>query len=423
MKHIERAVRLVDRISSPLLDSFLRFISHSRRLDAFIQQWEDKSLRKLNNPHRFLIVPDVNIGDALNHQPFAEVLKKCFPESEIHYIYKKKAFPLIKANPYVDVHHPLFEKSGIPSQKDMDELKKILIKNSYDIAFNFCPYLSFSALKYHKTKVIYPIRFMSRVIRALSSNIQKAHLTLQLNQLAKNIACRIDPAGFDQSLCKDAPLKHRLYASGGLLLRSEKTAEKLGISFQKKTVFFNPDSSSPYTLIPLKLQIEIMKAVLSSSSVDQVLMNKGYSYLNIETNILNEIPEHFKRKIILLPQKTPLDVYVALADKADIFISADTGPMHIAAAEKVFTDSYQTFRNKTAVIGIFGATPSKLYGYDSFSDEHLDSFQNAPARAFEGNPSCKNITCIDKSFKKCSQVRCFDGIDTEEIISYFESLL
>lgn len=423
MKYIEKVVRVADRISSPFLDSTLKYLSYRKSLDSFIQWIEDQNIKKLDHINKFLIVPDINIGDALNHQAFIEMLKKYLPGSEIHYIYKKKAFPLIKANPYVDVHHPLFKHSGIPSSEDLDVLKKVLVKNNHDLIFNFCPYLPFSALRYSQGKVIHPIRLIASVIRAYSSNNQKAHITFQLNQFGKQIAYRINPSKFNKNRGKDDRLNNRLYTYLDLYLRAEETAERLGIFPNKKTVFLNPDSSSPYTLIPVKIQVQIMKAVLSMPSVDQVLVNRGRSYINIEKKILNQIPENLKRKVIILPIDTPIDVYAALTDKADIFISADTGPMHISAAEKLIMDSEQRYRNQTALIGIFGATPSKLYGYDSFSDEHIDTSQNAPAKAFEGHPSCKNITCVDKAFKKCSQIRCFEGIEPEEIISYIQSLL
>jgi ADP-heptose:LPS heptosyltransferase len=351
------------------------------------------------------------------------MLKKYLPESKIHYIYKNKAFPLIKANPYVDVHHPLFKRSGIPSLEDIDVLKKLLIKNNYDLIFNFCPYLSFSALKYNQGKVIHPIRLIASVIRGISSNSQKAHITSQLSQFGKQMAFRINPSKFNKNRDKNDSLKNRLYFYQDQYLRAEETAKRLGIFPNKKTVFLNPDSSSAFTLIPVKIQAQIMKAVLSMPSVDQVLMNKGRSYTDIERSILNQIPENLKRKVIILPIDTPIDVYAALTDKADIFISADTGPMHISAAEKLIMDSELRFRNKTALIGVFGATPSMLYGYDSFSEKHIDSSQNAPAKKFEGHPPCKNITCVDKAFKKCSPIRCFEGIEVEEIIDYVQSLV
>ncbi|MBD3415217.1 MAG: hypothetical protein GF421_12415 [Candidatus Aminicenantes bacterium] len=422
MKSIEKTVRYIDRISSPFLDFTLRFLSNRKNLDSLIKLFEDLHLKKLRPPYKFLIVPDINIGDALNHQPFVQILKKNLPQSEIHYIYKKKAFPLIQANPYIDVHHPLFETSGIPSSKDLNMLRKVIIRNNYDVVFNFCPYMPFSALKYRKTAVISPIRLMASVIRGLESGNQKAHLGFQLNQFAREIIHRINSTNLNESPNEKEICKHRIYTRHDLYLRAEKTAQKLGIHSDKKTVFLNPDSSSPFTLIPIPIQVEIMKAVLSMPQVGQVLMNKGLSYRSIENNILDQLPSDLRNKITILSMKIPLDIYAALTDKADVFISADTGPMHISAAEKVISDSKQKFRNQTSVIGIFGATPSKLYGYDSFSDEHLDTSQNAPAKSFEGNPLCKNITCVDKAFKKCSPIRCFEGLNVQEIVGYIQSL-
>ncbi len=423
MKYIEKSVIAVERISSPFLDRFLKFISCSKTLDSLLKKRENKKLRKINNPEKFLIVPDINIGDAINHQAFIEKIKQYLPGSKIHYVYNRKAFPLIKSNPFVDAHHPILRSRVTPSSKDLETLKKLLIRNKYDIIFNFSPFLPFSALKYGKATVIHPIRFIGKIIRAYFAEHHKMHISFQLSQFGKEMAFRINPSGLNGKTSEGSPFTLRLYLSKDVYVRAEKTAEKIGILQDRKIIFFNPDSSSPYTLIPLKIQVHILKAVLSMPSVDQVLMNRGRSYRNIEKKILNRLPEELKRKILIFPLDTPIDVYAALTDKTNIFMSADTGPMHISAAEKVITDSEQKFRNQTALIGIFGATPSRLYGYDSFSEGHIDSAQNAPAKSFEGHPPCKNITCIDKAFKNCPEIKCFNGIDPEEIISYIESFI
>jgi ADP-heptose:LPS heptosyltransferase len=127
--------------------------------------------------------------------------------------------------------------------------------------------------------------------------------------------------------------------------------------------------------------------------------------------------------VTVIPKETPIDVYAALTDHSDVFITGDTAPLHIAASKKIIVDSDRSFRNSTAVVGIFGATSSKIYGYDSFSQEHIPAPQKAPAKVFEEFPGCKNLTCIDKIFKACPVVKCFDGLEPESIIEYVNDYL
>jgi ADP-heptose:LPS heptosyltransferase len=147
-------------------------------------------------------------------------------------------------------------------------------------------------------------------------------------------------------------------------------------------------------------------------------MNRGFTFQNIETAILNRIPSCLHGKVSLLPKNTRIDVYAALADRADVFLSGDTGPLHIAASRKIALTSPNQYKNDTALVGVFGATNSEMYGYDSQSPKHASAPQDAPSRVFEGHPPCKNLTCIDKIWKNCPHRRCFEGLRPETISAY-----
>ena len=58
-----------------------------------------------------------------------------------------------------------------------------------------------------------------------------------------------------------------------------------------------------------------------------------------------------------------------------------------------------------------------MYGFDSKTTGFFAASQDAPSRVFAGKSPCRNITCINKLAKTCSQVRCFQGLDIDEIIS------
>jgi len=210
------------------------------------------------------------------------------------------------------------------------------------------------------------------------------------------------------------------YTTQQLYKKTRKILDKFSIDPHKKKVSFNPDTASRYTFIPIKFQLELLKGILSLKNVI-LLLYCGYTFKGIEKKLLKELPSHLRKKIVVIPRDIPIDVYAAIIDKSDMFISGDTGPLHIAAAKKVIVNSDNHFRNSTALIGIFGATSAKIYGYDSFSDEYLSASQDAPSKTFEAWPPCKNLTCIDKIFKKCPEVRCFDGLDSEQVIDYVQN--
>ncbi|HEX9901759.1 MAG TPA: glycosyltransferase family 9 protein, partial [Acidobacteriota bacterium] len=115
--------------------------------------------------------------------------------------------------------------------------------------------------------------------------------------------------------------------------------------------------------------------------------------------------------------------YAALIDCCDVFISGDTGPLHIAAARKISRTGRYPLRNRTAVLSFFGATPARLSGYDSGQPGFLAANQDAPSWTFVSRSPCRNITCLDKLYKTCAVVRCFEGLDLEGMVERAASYL
>ena len=419
---IEHLARLTSKISAPFLDRTLKALSSSKKINNFLKRLETKRLRKIDRLKRILIIPDINIGDAIITQSFISPLKYFFPDMEISYVYQCKAYPLIKANPNIDRHLPLFRNLGYPSKKDCKILKNLIERYDFDIIFNFCPYFPTNNFKSANSSVINPIRFIANIIRDYTSDSHKAQIAFQMNKFAKELIEEFPSDIKPKNKRKTKVFENHLFTTQQLYKKTTKAMDKLNINPHEKKILFNPDTASPYTLIPLKFQLELLKGILSHNKLT-LLLNCGFIFKGIEKKILNEIPSSLRKKIIVIPRDIPIDVYAALIDNSDMFITGDTGPLHIAAAKKIIVNSDNHFRNSTAVIGIFGATSAKIYGYDSFSDEYLSASQAAPSKAFEAYPACKNLTCIDKIFKKCPEVRCFDGLEPEQVIDYVKNYL
>jgi ADP-heptose:LPS heptosyltransferase len=246
----------------------------------------------------------------------------------------------------------------------------------------------------------------------------KSHYAYQMKEFSGDVIRNLDMNGLKRHQWDgDTPIPH-LFLPSQTFLELSRTLDRLDISQDDRILFLNPDASSPFTCMPVDFQVDLLTNILSHPNLDRVLMNRGFTFQDIEEKIIDQVPESLQRKITILPKNTRIDVYAALTDRSDMFISGDTGPMHIAAAKKIALQTEFRCRNATAVIGIFGATSGQIYGYDSSSPLHLGSPQNAPSKIFESHPSCKNLTCIDKVFKTCPDVLCFDGLSAEPIIEY-----
>jgi ADP-heptose:LPS heptosyltransferase len=422
MLSIDQLLRPVSRISSPVIDNTLEKLSVNKKLNHFLKKRNSKKLLRIGQLKKVLVIPDINIGDAMICQSFIAPLKRAFPDIEISYIYQQKASPLVCINPDIDEHFPLFRSIGYPSEKDFANLHNLLKGFRFDLVFNLNPYFTSKHFRAARSPVIYPLRLISNIIRHYSIKGGKAHISVQMSKFAEELieALVLNPVNGGEKNKKG--YFNRFFTTKTPYLRAQKLLKKLNVKPESKKVFLNPDTSCAYTRIPLGIQKEMLKGILADPKT-HLLLNCGFTFQGIEKELLRELPPSFRKRVAVIPKETPIDVYAALTDYSDVFITGDTAPLHIAASRKFIVDSDLQFRNATALVSIFGATSSKIYGYDSFSNDHIAAPQDAPSKVFEVFPECKNITCIDKIYKACPRVRCFDGLATEPIIDYVASYL
>jgi hypothetical protein len=97
--------------------------------------------------------------------------------------------------------------------------------------------------------------------------------------------------------------------------------------------------------------------------------------------------------------------------------------MHLAAARKLSRSGRHDFRNRTAVLSIFGATPARMSGYDSVQPGYLPANQDAPSWSYTAGSPCRNISCLNKIFKTCRYVHCFDEVDVAALAGRIEGYL
>jgi ADP-heptose:LPS heptosyltransferase len=422
MLSIEHLSRLGFRISAPLLDSIVKKLSSIRTIHDFLLARENKRLLKVGALRKILVVGGINIGDAVVTQPFIFPLKKFFPESEISFLYQKKAYPLIRANPNIDRHFPLIRNTGYPSKRDVRSLKNLIREKNFDVIFNFCPYFSSGDFRPTRAPVIYPTRMIANVIEAYTSNNNLAQILFQMSRFSHELIEKLFPGVCQKPSSRTNFSNNVIYTTQKQKQIAENILKKLRVDLDAKKIMFNPDTSCSYTFIPFEFQVELLKGILSNDRLT-VLLSCGFHFSDIEKELLKALPAAMRKRVVIIPKDTPIDVFGGVIDFSQMFITGDTAPLHVAAAKRVIVDSQDQFRNSTAVVEIFGATSGKIYGYDSFSDGFLSAAQNVPSKVFEAFPKCKNLTCIDKIFKACPEVRCFDGLKPGPIVDYIQGYM
>jgi ADP-heptose:LPS heptosyltransferase len=418
----DQVLRPIARVSSPLIDSALKRLSFNEKLNQFLKKRNSKKLLRIDRLKKILVIPDINIGDALIAQSFIAPIKSAFPDIEISYIYQQRASPLVCTNPDIDEHFPLFRNIGYPSDKDFASLRNVLKGFHFDLIVNLHPYFTAKYFRTVRSPVIYSSRLISNIIRNYTSNGSEAHISYQMGKFAEELVETLVSNPANGGTKQRSFHQSCFYTTQSPILEAQKMLEKLNIKSDSKKVFLNPDTSCAYTRIPLGIQKELLKGILANPTT-HVILNCGFTFPGIEEELLREVPTSCHERITVIPKDTPIDVYAALTDHSDVFVTGDTAPLHIVASKKIVVDSDLSFRNATAVVSIFGATSSKIYGYDSFSEEHMAAPQKAPSKVFEAFPQCKNLTCMDKVFKACPIVKCFDGIEPESVVAYVNNYL
>jgi Glycosyltransferase family 9 (heptosyltransferase) len=196
-------------------------------------------------------------------------------------------------------------------------------------------------------------------------------------------------------------------------------AESAGLSPAAPVVMYNPDTACQFTMMPFDAQVELLRAIIARAPTGTTtLLGAGHTAAGIGERLLNALPAAMQRGVRIVPRSMPLDVYATLIDFADVFVSGDTGPLHLAAARRSARSGWHQFRNRTAVLSFFGATPPRMSGYDSNRAGYLAANQDAPSFCYQAISSCRNITCVNKLFKTCVTPRCFERVEVDILASH-----
>jgi ADP-heptose:LPS heptosyltransferase len=415
------------RISSLLTDCFPRtgawllnktitsLVGNRLMIHNFLRK-NISQLKEIKEFRRILVIGDLNIGDAINLQASISALRDFFPDAEIDYMINRAAANLIEGNPEISTLWPIFTNQPFPMGNDVRNIERIVEKYQYNVIFNFCPFFKENGLFPQGQKVINYVALASILMRNEKDSTGKNHVVHQVHQFIHTLfSGRMIP-------------KRKKPFRGITLTLSDSTIEQARHFLKSNNlfngdplIFYNPDASSPFTRVPLEPQVSILTKLAQLPY--KILLGAGHTAKDIERSLVDPLSLPQRKKITIIPPSMPLDSYAALIDFADLFITGDTGLLHIAGAHKVARSKTYTFRNKTAIFSIFGATPARIYGYDSERSDFFPANQEAPSHVYISESPCRNITCINKMAKTCKAVHCFEFIDTAKILSDIRSYL
>ena len=389
-------------------------------LDAPHADFREKPSR-VSQPPKILLIVDVCIGDAVLASECLPAIRKSFPHAEIHYVCNKTGGELIEGMPGVQVHNIIQGERGFPTEEDIARLRSLVAVENFSVILNLGPFLSKKALGQSCRMIQLYMPLAAYVIRAWKLNGYR-HISYIARAFVAEFIGPIDPrhsnvdhiGGYSGTLNTNS-----VYLSRDAIASAKEFLDERGISSGNGIVFFNPDATSQFGQIPFEIQTKLLRQIAELKHVSAILIGRAYTNVDIERSLIASLPEVLREKVHIVPHM-PIEAYTALIDASDMFISGDTGPLHISACRKLAWDG-RPLRNKTVVLAIYGATDSRMYGYDSEQPFHAPANQDAPSRSFSAPASCRNITCVNKFGKSCAEVRCFDRLPVDQIFEYIAS--
>jgi ADP-heptose:LPS heptosyltransferase len=127
-----------------------------------------------------------------------------------------------------------------------------------------------------------------------------------------------------------------------------------------------PDTHSAVTRPPTHLLAAGIAATLTRKPHLVVYILPSYTDSNAAKNLYQALLPRFEHRVFTIPHepRPSLQEIAALIDQADVFVTGDTGVMHLAVtAKKLREDSKFSPKNAVKIIALFGGTNPCLFGY------------------------------------------------------------
>jgi len=274
----------------------------------------------MNLPQKILIVRTDRIGDVVLSLPMAELIKQKYPICKVAYFIRNYTSSLLDGHPIIDEVVIAEESNG--KILFIKNLKKIKSKN-YDTCVIVNPTLRISLIMFLsgiKSRIGTGYRWYSflfnKKVYEHRKYADKHELEYNVNLLNK-----IDIDIKDLS----SDIKFHLKVDAKSSEKINSILSERGFKTENKLVIIHPGSGGSSVDLPKEKLIELTRMLSRLKNVTIIITgSKSESELCKEFEI--------SESVVNLSGQLDLSLLKALINKAEIFISNSTGPMHIAAA-------------------------------------------------------------------------------------------
>lgn len=330
---------------------------------------------------KILVIRFSSLGDVILTTPLLKRLKRKYPESEIHFLTKKSFADVLRHDR--NISKIIETEDNIPFNK-LKSLKKEIKAGQFDITLDV----------HNNLRTFYLRLFLNGEKKVLKKYSFRKFLLVKFKiNLMKNLP----PVA--ERYCELIPVEN----AGQLpeIFIDETDVKKIkeliteNNPAKKKIICISPASHHFTKTYPAEYYTELIKKL--GENYLFFLTGKGK-----DISIINEIKSKTGRNVINLCDKLSLNELSEMINQSDLFISGDTGPMHIAEA-----------KNKK-MITIAGSSVKEFGFYP----------QNTNAVLIENNLlKCRPCSHIGR--QNCPKVhfKCMRDITPESIYSHALKLL
>lgn len=308
-------------------------------------------------PRRVLIVMLSALGDAVHVLPVLNAMKRAWPETKIDWIIQPVPHKLVSGHPAVDDFFIFHRRRGTKAVRSYADLKQQLRGKRWDLLINLQVYFKaglITAMADADVKLGFD-RARARDLNWLFTTDRipprpPQHVQDQYFEFIEYLG--IDPE----------PVEWRLE-----LTAAERAAQDQFYAGRGRTAAIVVGTSRPEKNWLPERYARVVDALVRDFGIDPILVG-GPSPVEqelaaaitraSETKPLNALGDDVRRLVWLL-------------DGADLVISPDTGPLHIARALD------------RPVIGLYGFTNPKRYGpYRKYEDLVIDGYARYPGEDY-----------------------------------------
>jgi heptosyltransferase-3 len=268
-------------------------------------------------PQNLLIVRTDRIGDVVLTLPLAEIIKKHFPVCKITFLIREYTKSIVEGNPFIDEVLILQENEGQPLIR---ENTKIISEKKFDSSIIVYPTFSLALIIY-LTRINNIIGTGYRWYSFFFNHKVFQHRKYaEMHELEFNIKL-LEVFGIKEKSCKNN-------VNFNLIVKENQRVNEFYDSAgrgNKKLVIIHPGSGGSAVDLPVKKFKELVLMLNKRNDIEIIITGSEHESKLCESLIISD-------RVQNLAGKFNLGELISLINKADIFISNSTGPLHIAAA-------------------------------------------------------------------------------------------